>query len=301
MEAADRAELERLRRRVFGPEGDLSPATLARWEALETELHAETAAEPAPLHAVPASRAESGREAVRAAGPSTTKERWELAADAATDAGRHDTAADPPTPPPTRRGGRAPRTYPRGGRASATRSAPHPVRTLVTLAAVVVALFAGFRLLAELPAPEPAVRTETVTAREAFTIVRDRDVRIIERIPPVIPAPSPDAPWFATSGVVSRSSHLATVYGWELWTAVAEGAIQSEACLSVRRDSVVRGRCVPAVLRDTSALVVDLPYDAIDADLRPDGMTDQERLGFWWAGEPGVYVVLAPVPDVAPR
>ena len=297
MDAADRAELERLRRRVFGPEGDLSPATLARWEALEAQLHAGAAATPEPP---PALRTASAREGVRGAAPAGAEV-------TEADGTAPDTPApDPDTaraaPGPSRDRGRGPRLRDViRGRPSATRSAPHPVRTIVTLAAVVVALFAGFRLLAEVPSPEPAVRTETVTAREAFTIVRDRDIRIIERIPPVIPAPSPDAPWFATSGVVSHSAHLATLYGWEVWTAIAEGAIQSEACLSVRRDSVVRGRCVPAVLRDTSALVVDLPYDAFPAELRPDGMTDQERLGFWWAGEPGVYVVLAPVPDVAPR
>lgn len=298
MDAADRAELERLRRRVFGPEGDVSPATLARWEALETTLHAELAPAPDVPHA-PLPPQAPGTRASRAPAPSAVADAPESpVADITSDAAGPGTASSRTTSAPaTVRRVRGRLTALARGRPSS----PHPVRTLVTLVAVVIALFAGFRLLAEVPSPEPAVRTETVTAREAFTIVRDRDIRIIERIPPALPSASPDAPWFATSGVVSQSSHLATMYGWEVWTAVADGAIQSEACLSVRRESVVRGRCVPAVLRDTSALVVDLPYGALPADLRPDGMTDQERLGFWWAGEPGVYVVLAPVPDAAPR
>jgi hypothetical protein len=258
MDAADRAELDRLRRRVFGPEGDVSPATLQRLEALEAEFHAE--APPAPPHEPP--HEEGTPLGVRA-------------------------VPEPPPPRPRDRGIRP--------------AAPTPLRTAVTLGALVVALFLGFRLLAELPRPAPAMRTETVTAREAYTLVRDRDAQIIERIPSTVPTSAPDAPWFATSGVVTRAAHLGTLYGWEVWTAVAQGAIQSEACLSLRREPVIRGRCVPAVLRDTSALVVDIPYDAMPDDLRPDGMTDRQRLGFWWASDSGVYVVLASAPEAAPR
>jgi hypothetical protein len=248
MDAAARTELERLRRRVYGPEGDVSPATLQRLETLEAEYHAGAPGLP------------------RAPEPPEPEPEPSLSQDPAA-----------PAPGPTR------------------------LRTAVTLTAIVVALLLGFRVLAEVPRPAAAERTETVSARDAYTLARDRDAEIIERIPASAPTPAPDAPWFATSGVVSRASHLATLYGWEVWTAVVDGVIQSEACLSLRRAPVVRGRCVPAVLRDTSALAVDLPYDAVADDLRPDGMTDRQRLGFWWSGDSGVYVLLAPATEVAPR
>ena len=253
MDAADRAELERLRRRVFGPEGDDSPAVLKRLAVLEAELHAEP----------------------RALSPSAEPE------------------PDPPrepSPPPSPPHARPERP-----------DAPTPLRTVVTLAAVVVVLFLGFRLMAELPSPDPVVRTETVTARDAYTLARDTDGIVIERLPLRPPAvdPDPDAepPWFPTSGTVAEATHIATLYGWEVWIAEADGIIQREACLSVRREVLVRGRCVPAVLRGTNALAVTLPYDAFPAKLRPAGMEADQRVGFWWVSDASVYVVLA---DEAP-
>lgn len=245
MDAADRAELERLRRRVFGPEGDNSPAVLRRLELLETELHASAPPKPDPEPAPP-----------------------------------------PPPPPP-----RTPTKY----------GTPTPLRTVATLAGVVAVLLLGFRLMAELPQPEAAVRTEMVSAREAYTLVRDAEAVVVERIPlddPPAGDIDPDAPWFPTSGTVAQATHAATLYGWEVWIAEAEGVIQREACISVRRAPVVRGRCVPAVLRATNALAVTLPFSDIDPDVRPRDLVDGQRIGFWWAGAGGIYVLLAD--DITP-
>lgn len=251
MDAADRAELERLRRRVFGPEGADSPAVLERLAVLEAELHATPPTGPDPE------------------------------------------PAPEPLPPP------APRPRPRPGRDGG----PTPLRTIVTLAALVALLFVGFRVMAALPSPEPEVRTETVTARDAYTLARDPDGVVLERLPLRPPAIDPDpdavAPWFPTSGTVTEATHIATLYGWEVWVAEADGIIQREACMAARRELLVRGRCVPAVLRDTNALAVTLPYDAFADDQRPAGMQEDQRVGFLWASEASVYVVLSDI--VAPR
>lgn len=244
MDAADRTELDRLRRRVYGPEGDDSRATLARLEELEAELH----------RAVPPPAAEPAADLVSAMTAEQT---------------------------PTRRAARL-----------------SPGRMTAILIAVAVALFLGFRLLALLPSPDPVVRTETVKAREAYSLVRDPDAVVLQRLAYTAPTPDPDAPDFPTSGTVTASVRLATVYGWEVWIAEADGAIQPEQCIVAVRPPLARGRCVPAVLRDTSALAVTIPATAIDPAERPAGLRDDERIGFWWAGGgSGVFVMRADQPD----
>ena len=176
-----------------------------------------------------------------------------------------------------------------------------PGRMAATLVAVAAALFLGFRLLALLPSPEPVTRTETVTSREAYTLVRDLDAVVLQRLPDTASTAGDDAPDFPTSGTVTAAAHLATIYGWEVWIAEADGAIQPEQCIVVVRPPLARGRCVPAVLRDTSALAVTIPATAIDPAERPVGLGDDQRVGFWWTGAGGVLVLRADQPDLSGR
>lgn len=246
VDAADRTELDRLRRRVYGPEGDDSRATLARLEELEAELHRE----------VPPPAAEPVADLVTAMPAEQT-------------------------------------TNPRAARLS-------PGRMTAILIAVAVALFLGFRLLALLPSPDPVVRTETVTAREAYSLIRDDDMIVLQELPYAEPTPDPDAPDFPTSGTVTAAARIGTVYGWDVWIADAEGAIQPEQCIVAVRPPLARGRCVPAVLRDTSALAVTIPATAIDPAERPAGLRDDERVGFWWAGDAGgIFVLRGDQPDLS--
>lgn len=262
MDAADRAELDRLRRLVYGPGGDAPPAAAERLAALEDALHVEldtsertddrALAQPAPEADEPT----DARESTRVFGEATS-------------------VGGEPT-----------------GRGSL-------LRTVLVLVAVVVGVLAAFRLMAELPRPEPEAQTEVVSTRDAWTLARDPDAVVIERIPVGSAAEEPaDAPWFPTSGTVVEATHVATLYGWEVWTAEADGIIQRESCLSVRRAPIVRGRCVPAVLRSTNVLAVDLAYSDIAATLRPPGMTDDQRVGFWRAGDSGIWVMLAAEPPL---
>ncbi len=165
---------------------------------------------------------------------------------------------------------------------------------MLALIAVVIGVLAAFRLMAELPRPEPEAQTEVVSTRAAWSLARDPDAVVIERIPVGTEAgDSADAPWFPTSGTITDAVHVATLYGWEVWSAEANGIIQRESCLAVRRLPVVRGRCVPAVLRSTNVLAVDLSYSDIAATARPPGMTDAQRVGFWRTGDSGIWVMLA--------
>lgn len=242
MDAAHRAELDRLRRRVYGPEGDDAPATVRRLIQLEDELRRERP----PAAEAPADATAAGAER------------------------------------PSRSLGVVAR---RGGTL---------LPWVFAAGALVVAVLVGVQLMADPPETAPLVLTESVPAREAYSLARDTDAEVLLRIPYTEPTQNYEAPWFPTSGTVTGAALLATLYGWEVWIADADGAIQPEQCLTLRRGPVERGRCVPAVLRDTNALAIAVSFDDADPEQRPERMTPAQRIGFWWAGGGGgVYVLLA--------
>jgi hypothetical protein len=53
---------------------------------------------------------------------------------------------------------------------------------------------------------------------------------------------------------------------------------------------------VPATIRSQSALLVDVPYTFVRPEDRPVGMSEGERLGFWWNRDRAVTVLIGDDP-----
>ncbi|GAA5031734.1 hypothetical protein [Microbacterium fluvii] len=271
MDAAARAELDRLRRRVYGPDAGATSAEIARLTELEAVAHAA---------ARPTTGADADTSAARITPPRGV----------ATAPARSRTSAAPlsQTPPATGRSAAAPSE--RGGRTARAVA----VGIVVIAAAAVVGPYL-VRLL-EQRAPE---RTVVIEAAEAYTLVRDPDAIVLERIPLETDydqhlVPQSERPHFPSSGEVNWAFSAGTLYGWEVWLGGVDGVAQPVDCIALRRDDTTRARCVNAVLRGQSALAATLPYDLIPAGDRPAQMTPRQRIGLWWTGgDTGVMVLLA--------
>ena len=90
---------------------------------------------------------------------------------------------------------------------------------------------------------------------------------------------------------------LGEYYGWDIWVAGTDDIPRREHCILAVHGEVAKGRCIPAGLRPFSALLVTLPYRAIEADERPEGFTPDHRIGFWWRADDSVTVLLGSVND----
>ncbi|WP_434811038.1 hypothetical protein [Microbacterium sp. bgisy189] len=274
MHAAEQAELDELRRRAYADDAALTAADVARLRALEEMAHRE-------------------REAVAAAART-------LARPAADFTEPPEVFAEPPPVP-------EPEPKPTESVDAQAASAPSPLRSSpkrrrravwTAIVAVVLAVAIGFFVL-RLVDTASGTLTETTT-REAYSLAHSGG-EVLQRIPvehgwqDVDVADGALVPRFPTSGEIRVARHLATLYGWNVWIADADGALQPEQCIVIERDGDARGRCVVAVLRGESALVATLPYELIPEAERPEGMTVDERLGFWWTGDASVYVIRAPI------
>ena len=81
---------------------------------------------------------------------------------------------------------------------------------------------------------------------------------------------------------------LGDYYGWKLWIGGARErrATTRTACCSTAT-APMRADCVSTALQREGALLVSVPYAEIAPAERPDGMTPDQSLGFWW-GTDGV-------------
>ncbi len=203
--------------------------------------------------------------------------------------------------------------------AAATRiGAPRPTlsrRTAITLAAIgcgaILAIGGGALVQALLP-PEPEPVTRSILApavreaRSAYSFAWDREAVPLLQIPldgsfgRYIDLPSAtEVPDFPATGTVEWAYPLGTYFGWDVWIAGASvdgTGLQREHCIAIVRDDESRSRCVPALLRKQSALVVSVAYASISAEDRPVGMAADERLGFWWNHDRAVTVMIGADP-----
>lgn len=286
MRAAEQAELDELRRRAYADDAALTAADVARLRALEEMVHRERQAVAAAARTVPRPAADfSEPPEVFAEPPPVPEPVSERVSELAS--GPKPAATEPDDAPAA--------------------SAPHPLRSSpkgrrravwTAVVAVALAVATGFFVL-RLVDTASGTLTETTT-REAYSLARSGG-EVLQRIPVEYGWQDADVadgvlvPRFPTSGEIRVARHLATLYGWNVWIADAEGALQPEQCIVIERDGEARGRCVVAVLRGESALVATLPYELIPEAERPEGMTGDERLGFWWTGDASVYVIRAPI------
>jgi hypothetical protein len=184
------------------------------------------------------------------------------------------------------------------------------------IAAAAVALVAAglgsIELVRMLTPPENAVPARSILApavrdaREAYSFAWDRDAVPLLHIPldgsfgRYIDLPSStDVPDFPATGTLEWAYPLGRYFGWNVWIAGASvngTGLGREHCIAVERNDDVRSRCVPAALREQSALVVSVPFASVPPDDRPVGMDPDERLGFWWSRDRSVAVLIADDP-----
>lgn len=98
-----------------------------------------------------------------------------------------------------------------------------------------------------------------------------------------------DTPEFPAESVLQWFSPLGEYYGWDLW--IAGSGPDGEHCILIQRSDDVRSRCIPIVDQPYGELRVSLAGIDIDADEQPRAMADDQRVRFWWR-ENGVVEVL---------
>ncbi|MHC2999868.1 hypothetical protein [Microbacterium sp. HJ5] len=279
MDAATRSELQGLRRRAFGPEADIDADDEALLRLIELEElvlhdHDEAPDETAStVQAEPPRRRRGTRHPLPPPG-----------------------AADPPPgdEPPGKASQRPRRRWP-----------------AIVGAAVALAVVAFTAVRLAVPPEEPPNARPTLSAafqdgRAAYSFARDTEAVTLLQIPldgsfgGFINLPGDGhVPEFPTDGQVDWAVHLGEYYGWDAWIAgaiVDTTWLRREHCVLVERGEMTRGRCVPAAIRSESALLVDIPYTYTSDEDRPAGMTEDQRLGFWWHRDEAVTVLLGDDP-----
>lgn len=282
MDAATQAELAELRRRAFGlhPDIDGDPVATARLVDLEEVVLVE--------HAASFGTASGKFFALGLHGEPMPVPSRSLVETLATDAAQGEGAA------PSADAGQ-------GGAATSPRRRVRARRRdgwAVAAGAAVVAT----AVVVATPATPPGSAGSEVTiesASSAYSITRDPDARVLLEIPfgPWIDTSSSaeDVLWlFPTTDEIEWTVPLGEYYGWQIWIAGTDDQPEKQHCLLALHGEVARARCIPAALRALSALVVTIPYRAIEADERPPGFMPGERIGFWWRSDDSVTVLRAP-------
>ncbi len=274
MDAATRAELDALRLRAYGPSPDIAgdEAAIARLVALEE-------------FALPAPREQ------QSAAP-------EVPALLGSGAGTSDTAATP---------------------ARVVEGAPAPIRhsrprwhlgliTAVALIALPFGMIAATRTTTgsgttAAAAPTAAAGAIAAKVREARVFAADPESQIVMRVRidgyfgSYVDVPvGTDVPVFPVEGLMTWAEPLGDYYGWQLWIGGARGGVEDENCMLLDGDGTMRADCVSTSLRADGALLLTVPYDQMAPEDRPDAMTADQSLGFWWDTDGAITILLSPTP-----
>ncbi len=290
MDAADRAELESLRRRAYGPDADVfedAPA-LARLIELEDLARAGgSGAAPAGTRAAMVNAAAGETAAQDDGNPAgaqpammigATLTRADSPAPILASAEQHArTAVDP---------GSSQRRRPRRS-------------TLVAAAAAVVAIAIAIALTTAHAHQSPDAAATTSAAKPGFVFGGDPDAQtllILSLAGPTgfhvdWPADGQGRPAFPEATPIRWASDIGTYYGWHLWVAGGDEGTDTEYCILIERAVDVRSRCVSAADRARGRLSVSISAPDIDPDQRP-GMSISDAIGFWWLEQNRVEAVL---------
>jgi len=224
MDAAERAELDGLRRRAYGVESDIhdDPAALARL------IELEDLARPEPPTAEPA--AAPGPEPVLEVEPEPV-EPESVAPEAV------ETPA-PPAPARTRTAG---------------------VRTALLTSAVAVAAIVAAAALLQPPAGEPSAATPSVTPKALFSSDEDSEwiyagdpdaqrlmtISLDSSYTNYVDWPTDrPIPQFPSANPLKWATPIGRYYGWSLWVAGGGDFPVTEHCILIERGSVMRARCL---------------------------------------------------------
>ena len=264
MDAATRAELDALRLRAYGPSADIAgdAAALERLIALEELARPPGRAAPAPA-------------------PQSPPEGMGASVDAAPIDARVVALVDPPA--------RRPRPW-------------WHVALVGAVGALTIVL--GVTAAREaLESPQPAVAEIPESVRSALSFVRDPDaevlitVRIDGSFGDYVDIPSAgDVPVFPVEGLMTWVEPLGDYYGWRVWIGGARGAIEDENCLLLDGDGTMIADCTTIDLKSQGALLLTIAFADMPPEERPDGMTADQSLGFWWSTDGVVRILLGPTP-----
>lgn len=274
MDAATRAELDALRLRAYGPSPDIAgdEAAIARLIALEeSALPAARVvqraapegpallgrgSEPVDAEATPARVVEIAPAAVRHSRP-----RWHLG-----------------------------------------------LVTAVVLIALPLAMIAATRAatgsgITAGAVPTAAAGAITAKVREARVFTADSESEIVMRVRmdgyfgTYVDVPvGADVPLFPVEGLMTWAEPLGDYYGWTLWIGGARGGVEDENCMLLDGDGTMRADCVSTSLRADGALLLTVPYAEMAPADRPDAMTADQSLGFWWDTDGAITILLSPTP-----
>lgn len=256
MDAPDRAELDALRRRAYGPGADIhdSPIAVARLIELEDRARAEASA-PAPTLI--------GADDI----PAATRP--------ATQTAQRSSADDVAPARPTRR---------RWGLIAAA--------TAVGAVAVAVAVTQLPNAQAPAAAPTPPMDDRFMYhgdpgSETLMTISLDA------AFGPAVDVPvAGGEPTFPATTALDWALPLGEYFGWQLWVAGGTGDDTDEHCILIERGADVRAQCLPPEEQVAGKLSVSIDGSDIVADQLPRPMDDDESIRFWWMADGDVDVVL---------
>jgi hypothetical protein len=262
MDAADRRELDELRRRAYGPDPDIGgdPAALARLAALEDLARPA----PPPLPPPPPAGADAGRATAATAARVRPDD----------PPGGTVPGPSPEEPVPEAPSGPAPRRTSR--RRTALIAGAGVAVLLVVVAAIQIGLQLSDRAVAAAPAPTP------VTAGSAYRFISDPGSRIVARasVEGFVP----------TGGQDERSIEVGDYFGWKLSILNTSDA---SSCIVLTRTTTYRN-CVSDSVLSTGGMMVALPYAAVPKAERPVGMRKNQSIGYWLLPDGRVMLVLGP-------
>jgi hypothetical protein len=271
LSTAERAELDRLRRRAYGADADIDtdPAALARLVDLEERVRRTFEA--------PSAADDERGDAAPPAPPTPASMLPASTAVVAPPVSEEPTATVLPAP------SEAPPSAPRRGK----------VALIGALALGVVTVGAIAANTEE--AAGPAASPPAVAVPAAFGALPDgiRGSVLLE-----IPlgrslarsGVAADPPTSPVAEGLRWSSQLGTYYGWDLWLARSH---LGSACLVVARGTESEGACVIPESFADGDLVVSVPFADVDEGVRPPAMTATERIEYRWLPDRGVVVLRA--------
>ncbi len=278
MDAATRAELDALRLRAYGPSADIAEDGAALERLVQLEELALPARPDSPEPRPDERSAASGVEP----SPAPTS---------GTQLGSAPGAA------------RVVEVLPARARGPRSRRGWHlALVAAVALAAVPLAVTAASRTVAD-AVPSRAAGQIPASVRDALAFATDPrsqtliQVRIDGSFGDYVDiAPTDDIPPFPVEGLMTWVEPLGDYYGWEVWIGGARGAIEDENCLVLDGDGTTRAGCASTALKAQGALLLSVPYAEVLAEERPEAMTPDQSLGFWWSPDGVITILLGPTP-----